>query len=73
MQVSCWSEVYEHAEFGEITVSWLGVASDRTHLIAIQSELWTPAEEVEDCVRWVRNLQDDYMTRDGDGDAAAFQ
>jgi len=66
MAVKVWSEVYEHAEFGEIQVSWLGAAPDRSRLIAMQADLWTPAEEVESCVRWARNLQHDDVTRGGD-------
>ena len=61
-----WSETYEHAEFGEIEVSWLGVAPDRSHLIAMQADLWTPAEEVAACIEWARNVQDGYMTRGDD-------
>ena len=61
-----WSEVYEHAEFGEIEIVWSGRAPSRTHLIAIQSDLWTPDEEVADCERWARNLQYGYVTRGGD-------
>jgi len=61
-----WTEVYEHEEFGEIAVTWHGQQPTRTHLIAIAPMLFVPAEEVEACVRWAQNLQDDYMTRGGD-------
>ena len=62
-----WSETYEHDEFGEIEVLWSDSVNDRHHLIAICPMLWTPVEEVEACIRWARNLQDDYMARGGDG------
>ncbi len=68
-----WSEVYEHEEFGEIEVTWNDDPPARTHLMAIQGDLWTPAEEVEDCVRWAQSLQDGYMARDGDGRMSVSQ
>ena len=53
-----WSEVYEHDEFGEIEITWEGPESGvRSFLIAIQPDLWVPAEEVADCLRWARNVQ----------------
>ena len=64
---SCWSEVYEHDTFGKIELTWHGEEPTRSHLIAMQSELWTPTEEVEDCLRWARNLQENGVTRAGDG------
>ena len=69
--IGCWSETYEHAEFGEIKITWLGVAPSRTRLLAIEPDLWTPAAEVAACIEWARNLQYGAMARDGDGDAAA--
>ena len=65
-RVRLWLEVYEHAQFGEIELMWLGREPDRSHLIAIQLEFWTPAEEVEDCLEWVRSLQERECTRGGD-------
>ena len=62
--IPTWTEVYEHDRFGSIEVTWLD--RDRTHLIAIQSELWTPAEEIAACVEWARNLHDGNMTRGGE-------
>ena len=60
-----WSEVYEHAEFGTIKISWSGARFGlRSFLIAIEPELWTPAEEVADCIRWARNLQ---LCEEGEG------
>ena len=47
-----WSEFYEHEEFGEIQVIWHGLCPDRSSLIAIQPDLWTPAAEVDDCLKW---------------------
>ncbi len=64
-----WTETYEHEEFGEIAVTWFDERPERTHLIAIQADFWTPAEEIEDCLRWARSLQDDDVTRAGDGDS----
>jgi len=61
-----WSEIYEHERFGTIEVTWNDQKPSRTHLIAIQADLWTPADEVAACVEWARNLQDGYMTRGGD-------
>jgi len=62
-----WSEVYEHEDFGTIEVSWLGEQKgERAHLVALQSDLWTPVEEVESCIRWARNLQHEDVTRGGD-------
>ena len=61
-----WFEEYEHEEFGEIVVAWDDDEPRRSHLVAISSFLWTPVEEVEACIKWARNLQDDYMTRGGD-------
>ena len=53
-----WSETYEHAEFGEIEVTWLvDAVGRRTTLIAMQPDLWVPADEVADCLRWARDLQ----------------
>ncbi len=52
-----WSEVYEHAEFGEIEIHWEGPDPGlRSFLIAIQPDLWVPAEEVADCIKWARNI-----------------
>ena len=62
-----WSEVYEHDRFGQIEVVWRGELGERSHLIAIQSDLWTPVEEVEDCIRWARNLQCCETGEGGDG------
>ena len=52
-----WIEVYEHEEFGEIQLTWLGEAPDRSSLIALQFDLWTLVDEVEDCLKWARSLQ----------------
>ena len=49
-----WVEVYEHDEFGEIELTWDGQQPSRTHLIALQADLWTPAEEVDDCLEWAK-------------------
>ena len=59
-----YTEEYEHAEFGEIAVTWSD--RDRTHLIAIQADFWTPVEEITACIKWARNLQHEAMTRGGD-------
>ena len=59
--------MYEHEDFGEIEVTWSGSRTGaRSFLIAIQADLWTPAEEVLACVEWARNLQYEGMTRGGD-------
>ena len=63
-----WFEIYQHEDFGEIVVTWNDRPGTRAHLTAIQGDLWTPAEELADCVRWAQSLQDDYMARDGDGE-----
>ena len=65
-----WCETYEHEEFGEIALSWLGAEGDRSSLIALQSDLWTPVEEVEDCLRWARSLQYSDRCEGGDGGTA---
>ena len=49
-----WSEIYEHDEFGEIRVDWHGSCPDRSSLIAIQPDIWTPASEVADCLAWAK-------------------
>ena len=49
-----WKEIYEHDEFGMIEVSWHGSCPDRARLIAIQPDLWTPADEVADCLKWAK-------------------
>ncbi len=49
-----WEEVYEHDQYGEISIVWKGGEPTRSHMIAMQSELWTPAEEVQACLKWVR-------------------
>ena len=53
-----WSEVYEHPEEGEIEVIWSGSSPERTHLIAIQADLWTTEEAIADCFLWARNLSE---------------
>ena len=68
-----WYEVYEHDEFGEIAITWDGEQGRRTHLVAIQADLWTPAEEVEACVRWARNLQYHGDGEGGDGGTSLTQ
>jgi len=62
--------VYEHDRFGEIKVVWEGDPPERAHLIAIQCDLWTPAEEVEACVKWARNLQSHGSCEGGAGGTA---
>ena len=53
-----WIETYEHESYGEIELTWAGSAPDRTRLIALQADLWTPQEEVDDCLRWAaRNIE----------------
>jgi len=65
--VKTWVETYEHAEFGEIMVIWQGERDGlRSFLIAIQADLWTPPEEVDDCLKWARDLQHGNVTRGGD-------
>ena len=53
-----WEEIYEHDEFGTIVITWDGAEPDRYHMIAMQTEFWTPAEEVAACLLWVRNLSE---------------
>ena len=62
-----WTEEYEHDEFGSIAIPWDDEEPIRSHLVAMQSEFWTPAEEVEDCLRWARNLQCSDADEGGDG------
>ena len=61
-----WCEVYEHIEFGEISLMWLGAWPDRSRLLSLQADLWTPFEEVEDCLKWARNLQDGDILEGGE-------
>jgi len=68
-RVRCWVEVYEHAKYGVINLCWHGEEPDRSRLIALQSDLWTPAEEIADCLEWARNLQVTLVTRGGDAGA----
>ena len=68
-----WHEEYEHEEFGEIIVCWMGKQPDRSHLIAIQCDLWTPAAEVAACIKWARNLHGCETLEGGDGGTAQFQ
>ena len=53
-----WCEIYEHSEFGEIRVDWHGEVPDRSRLIAVQPDIFTPAAEVADCLEWIRGEQD---------------
>ncbi len=52
-----WIEIYEHAVHGEIALSWQGEEPNRSHLIAIQCDLWTPRSEVDDCLQWAREQE----------------
>ena len=58
------NEQYDHEEYGTITVVW--DSPMRTHLIAMEVDLFTPAEEIADCIRWAWDLQHDASTRGGD-------
>ena len=66
--IASWTEIYEHQEFGSIELLWEGVRPERVRLLSLQSEFFTPAEEIEACLEWAWNLQDEDMTRAGDGD-----
>ena len=61
-------EIYEHDEFGSIELFWAD--EFRSHLIAMQSEIFTSAEEVEDCLKWARSLQCSDADEGGDGGTA---